>query len=163
MGEISRVHLPLNIRCTICNWTLFKNHWYVISSMFAWFVFVLYYFLSLYFWNKWVTQANLHLCRVYVNILKDDSDLFFKKKKEIGVFISFYILSIILLHSRLEFFELFHTLVHGSYLEQRIFAGTKLLGRYQVQSSRFMAKVIVLVIIDAIISNDWKIWLMEES
>ena len=54
-------------------------------------------------------------------------------------------------------------LVHGSHLEQRIFADTKWLGRYQVQASRFMAQVIVLVIINAMISNDWKIVIMEES
>ena len=48
-------------------------------------------------------------------------------------------------------------LVHGSHLERRIFAGTKWLGRYQVQASRFMAQVIVLVIINAMISNDWKL------
>ena len=54
-------------------------------------------------------------------------------------------------------------LVHGSHLEQRIFAGTKWLGRYQVQASRFIAQVIVLVIINAMISNDWKIGIMEES
>ena len=47
-----------------------------------------------------------------------------------------------------------HGLVHGSQLEQRLFEGTKRLGRYHVQASRFMAKVIVLVIIDAMISND---------
>ena len=53
----------------------------------------------------------------------------------------------------------------GSHLKRRIFAGTKLLGRYQVQASRFMAQVIVLVIItcNAMISNDWKIGIMEES
>ena len=45
-------------------------------------------------------------------------------------------------------------LVHGSHLEQRVFAGTKCLGRYQVQASRFMAQVIVFVIIYAMISND---------
>ena len=45
-------------------------------------------------------------------------------------------------------------IVHGSHLEQRIFAGTKGLGRYQVQASRFMTEVIVLVIINAIISGD---------
>ena len=54
-------------------------------------------------------------------------------------------------------------LVHGSHLEQRIFADTKWLGKYQVQASRFMAQVIVLVIISAMISNDWKIGIMEES
>ena len=54
-------------------------------------------------------------------------------------------------------------LEHGSHLEQRIFAGTKWLGRYQVQASRFMAQIIVLVIINAMISNDWKIGIMEES
>ena len=54
-------------------------------------------------------------------------------------------------------------LVHGSHLEQRIFAGTKWLGKYQVQASRFMAQVIVLVIMNAMISNDWKIGIMEES
>ena len=54
-------------------------------------------------------------------------------------------------------------LVHGSHLEQRIFADTKWLGRYQVQASRFMAQVIVLVNINAMISNDWKIGIMEES
>ena len=54
-------------------------------------------------------------------------------------------------------------LVHGSHLEQRIFAGTKWLGTYQVQASRFMAQVTVLVIINAMISNDWKIGIMEES
>ena len=54
-------------------------------------------------------------------------------------------------------------LVHGSHLEHRIFAGTKWLGKYQVQASRTMAQVIVLVIIDAMISNDWKIGIMEES
>ena len=54
-------------------------------------------------------------------------------------------------------------LVYGSHLEERIFAGTKWLGKYQVQASRFMAQVIVLVIIDAMISNDWKIGIMEES
>ena len=54
-------------------------------------------------------------------------------------------------------------LVHGSHLEQRNSAGTKWLGRYQVQASRFMAQVIVLVIIIAMISNDWKIGIMEES
>ena len=43
------------------------------------------------------------------------------------------------------------SLVHGSHLEQRIFAGTKRLGRYQVQTSRFMAQVIVLGIIHAIV------------
>ena len=41
--------------------------------------------------------------------------------------------------------------------------GTKWLGRYQVQASCFMAQVIVLVIINAMISNDWKIGIMEES
>ena len=56
-----------------------------------------------------------------------------------------------------------YCLVHGSHLEQRIFAVTKWLGRYQVQASRFMAKVIVLVIINTMISNDWKIGIMEES
>ena len=56
-----------------------------------------------------------------------------------------------------------YKLVHGSHLEQRIFVGTKWLGRYQVQASRFMAQVIVLVIINAMISNDWKIGIMEES
>ena len=45
-------------------------------------------------------------------------------------------------------------LVHGSHLEQRFFDGTKWLGRYQVQASRFMTQAIVLVIIDAMISND---------
>ena len=54
-------------------------------------------------------------------------------------------------------------LVHGSHIEQRIFAGTKWLGRYQVQASRFMAQVIVLIIINAMISNDWNIGIMEES
>ena len=54
-------------------------------------------------------------------------------------------------------------LLHGSPLEQRIIAGTKWLGRYQVQSSRLMAQVIVMVIINAMISNDWKIGIMEES
>ena len=54
-------------------------------------------------------------------------------------------------------------LVHGSHLEQRIFAGTKWLAGNQVQASRFMAQVIVLVIINAMISNDWKIGIMEES
>ena len=54
-------------------------------------------------------------------------------------------------------------MVHGSHLEQRIFAGTKWLGKYQVQASRFMAQVTVLVIINAMISNDWKIGIMEES
>ena len=54
-------------------------------------------------------------------------------------------------------------LVHGSHLEQRIFAGTKWLGRYQVQISRFMAQVIVFVIINAMISYDSKIGIMEES
>ena len=33
----------------------------------------------------------------------------------------------------------------------------------KVQASRFMAQVIVLVIINAMISNDWKIGIMEES
>ena len=47
-------------------------------------------------------------------------------------------------------------LVHGSHFEQRIFVSTKWLGRYQVQASRFMAQVIVLVIIIAMISNDVK-------
>ena len=41
------------------------------------------------------------------------------------------------------------------------FAGTKWLGKYQVQASRFMAQVIV--IINAMISNDWKNGIMEES
>ena len=54
-------------------------------------------------------------------------------------------------------------LVHGSHIEQRIFAGTKWLGRYQVQASRFIAQVIVLVIINAMISNDWKIGIMKDS
>ena len=54
-------------------------------------------------------------------------------------------------------------LVHGSHLEQRIFAGTKWLGRYQVEASRFMAQVIVFIIINAMISNDWKIGIIEES
>ena len=54
-------------------------------------------------------------------------------------------------------------LVHGSHLKQRIFAGTKWFGRYQVQASRSMAQVIVLVIINTMISNDWKIGIMEES
>ena len=45
-------------------------------------------------------------------------------------------------------------LVHGSHLEQRIFEGTKLLGRYQVQASRYMAQAIVFVIINAMINND---------
>ena len=54
-------------------------------------------------------------------------------------------------------------LVHGSHLEQRIFVSTKWLGRYQVQASRFIAQVIVLVIINAMISNDWKIGIIEES
>ena len=54
-------------------------------------------------------------------------------------------------------------LVHGSHFEQRIFEGTKWLGRYLVQASRFMAQVIVLVIINAMISNDLKIGIMEES
>ena len=45
-------------------------------------------------------------------------------------------------------------LVHGSHLEQRIFAGTKGLGKYQIQAVRFMAQVIVLVFINAMISND---------
>ena len=54
-------------------------------------------------------------------------------------------------------------LVHGSHLEQRLFAGTKWLGRYQVQASRFIAQVIVLVVINAMIRNDWKIGIMEES
>ena len=54
-------------------------------------------------------------------------------------------------------------LVHGSHLEQRIFASTNWLGRYQVQASRFMGQAIVLVIINAMISNDWKIGIMEES
>ena len=35
--------------------------------------------------------------------------------------------------------------------------------RYQVQASRFMAQVIVFVIINAMISNDWKIGIMKES
>ena len=48
-------------------------------------------------------------------------------------------------------------LVHGSHLEQRIFAGTRWLGRYEVQASRFMAQAIVLVIINAMIRYDWKI------
>ena len=58
-----------------------------------------------------------------------------------------------------------HYLVHGSHLEHRIFAGTKWLSRYQVQASRFMAQVIVLVIDNAIISNNWKIgeWKLEKS
>ena len=56
-----------------------------------------------------------------------------------------------------------YCLVHGSHLEQRIFAGTKWLGRYQVQASRFMSQGIVLVFINAMISNDWKIGIMEES
>ena len=47
-----------------------------------------------------------------------------------------------------------HGLLHGSHLEQRLFEGTKRLGRYHVQVTRFMAQVIVLVIIDAMISND---------
>ena len=38
-------------------------------------------------------------------------------------------------------------LVHGSHLEQRIFAGTKWFGRYEVQASRFMAQVIALVLL----------------
>ena len=54
-------------------------------------------------------------------------------------------------------------LVHGSHLEQRIFAGTKWLGRSQIQASRFMTQVIVLVIINAMICNDWKIGIMKES
>ena len=45
-------------------------------------------------------------------------------------------------------------LEHGSHLKQRLFEGTKRLGRYHVQASRFMAQAIVLVIIDAMISND---------
>ena len=52
---------------------------------------------------------------------------------------------------------------NGSHLEQRIFAGTKGLGKYQVQASRFMAQVIVLGIVNAMIGNDWKIGIMEES
>ena len=56
-----------------------------------------------------------------------------------------------------------NVLVHGSHLEQRIFAGTKWLGGYQVQASRFIAQVIVLVIINAMISNDCKFGIMEES
>ena len=44
--------------------------------------------------------------------------------------------------------------VHGLHLEQRIFAGTKWLGRHQVQASRFMTQVILLVIINAMISNE---------
>ena len=59
--------------------------------------------------------------------------------------------------------QLFVLLVHNSHLEQRIFAGTEWLGKYQVQASRFMAQVIVLVIINAMISIDWKIGIMEES
>ena len=51
----------------------------------------------------------------------------------------------------------FYNLVHGSHLEQTIFAGTKWLVRYQVQASRFMAQVIMLVIMNEMISNDWKI------
>ena len=43
------------------------------------------------------------------------------------------------------------------------FCRYKWLGRYQVQASRFMAQVIVLVIINTMISNDWKIGIMEES
>ena len=33
----------------------------------------------------------------------------------------------------------------------------------KLHASRFMAQVIVLVIINAMISNDWKIGIMEES
>ena len=54
-------------------------------------------------------------------------------------------------------------LEHGSHLEQRFFASTKWLGRHQVQASRFMAQVIVLVIINAMIGNDWKTGMMDES
>ena len=57
-------------------------------------------------------------------------------------------------------YELF---VHGSHLEQRIFAGANWLGRYQVQASRFKAQVIGLGIINAMMSNDWKIGIMVES
>ena len=53
--------------------------------------------------------------------------------------------------------------MHGSHLEQRDFAITKWLGRYQVKASRFMAQVIVLVIISAMIDNDWKIGIMDET
>ena len=52
-------------------------------------------------------------------------------------------------------------MVHTS--NKGFFAGTKWLGKYQVQALRFMAQVIVLVIINAMISNDWKIGIMEES
>ena len=65
--------------------------------------------------------------------------------------------------SNITFLSLQNDLVYGSQLEQRIFAGTKWLGRYHVHASRFVAQVIVLVIINAMISNDWKIGIMEES
>ena len=54
-------------------------------------------------------------------------------------------------------------LVNGSHLEQRIFASTKCLGRYQSQASGFMAQVIVLVIINSMIGNDWIIGIMAQS
>ena len=53
------------------------------------------------------------------------------------------------------------SLVHGSHLDQRDYAITKWLGRYQVKASRFMAQVIVLVIFSAMISDDWKIGIMD--
>ena len=56
---------------------------------------------------------------------------------------------------------LYFLLVHGSYFEQRIFATTKWLGKYQVQASRLIAQVIVLVIINAMIGNDRKIGNLE--
>ena len=57
----------------------------------------------------------------------------------------------------------YERLLHGSHLEQRIFAGTKWLGRYQVQASRFMTSSHCVSLINAMISNDWKIGIMEES
>ena len=61
----------------------------------------------------------------------------------------------------IKFIHLFIELLKKSL--QRIFSSTKWLGRYQVQASRFMAQTIVLVIINAMISNDWKLGIMDES
>ena len=54
-------------------------------------------------------------------------------------------------------------LVHDSHLDHKIFASTKWLERYQVLASSFMKQAIVLVIINAMFSNDWKIGIMDES
>ena len=73
--------------------------------------------------------------------------------------------------SRLRFIPLqgvraHKNLVHSSHLEQRIFAmqyQMTQVGKYQLIASHFMAQAIVLVIINATISNDSKNGIMKES